>query len=159
MLKPVFHCETTAFAPVLALYKKLFRKVLQSAFDEIDLPANKYVCNIVLTDDAALHELNRDFRHKDKPTNVLSFPQIEDFDGVKKSDMPVELGDVFLAFETIRNEAKTQGKPLENHVAHLMLHGLLHLLGFDHETKKQAAEMESFETEILAQHGIADPYV
>ena len=102
---------------------------------------------LVLADDALQRKLNHDFRGRDKPTNVLSF-----------EGAPVSLGDVVLALETIAGEAETQGKSLADHVAHLVVHGVLHLMGVDHQTGGQARRMERLETEILAGLGIADPY-
>ncbi|HSY86446.1 MAG TPA: rRNA maturation RNase YbeY [Verrucomicrobiae bacterium] len=113
---------------------------------ELPLPAAGGVC-LVLADDALQRRLNRDFRGRDKPTNVLSF------DGA-----PAALGDVVLALETIAAEAEAQGKPLADHVVHLVVHGVLHLLGYDHETQGQARSMERLEIEILAGLGIGDPY-
>jgi len=109
-------------------------------------PATGGVC-LVLADDALQRRLNHEFRGRDKSTNVLSF------DGA-----PAALGDVVLALETIAAEAEAQGKPLAHHVAHLVVHGVLHLLGYDHETQGQARSMERLEIEILAGLGIGDPY-
>jgi probable rRNA maturation factor len=109
---------------------------------------------LLLADDAAIRVLNRDWRGKDTPTNVLSFP----------SDMPTppgeprHLGDVALAFETVAREAAEEGKSVPDHVAHLVVHGILHLLGADHETDGEADAMEAREIEALARIGIADPY-
>lgn len=106
--------------------------------------------SLLLGDDAAITALNRDFRGKDRPTNVLSFPPAggpEEF-----------IGDIALAAETIAYEAQFQGKSFEDHAAHLVVHGLLHLLSYDHETETEAEEMEARERDILAAMGIADPY-
>jgi probable rRNA maturation factor len=112
---------------------------------------------VVLADDATVRRLNRDFRGIDKPTNVLSFggldgriPQI--------SEEPVILGDVVLARETIARQAARQGKTVRDHVSHLVVHGILHLLGHDHRTSAEAGAMEAVETAVLAELGIADPY-
>jgi probable rRNA maturation factor len=110
--------------------------------------------SLVLTDDVRIRELNRDWRGFDKPTNVLSFPAADDDD----DDPGPLLGDVVVAHETTAREAAEEGKSFEDHVAHLLVHGLLHLFGFDHETDAEAEEMEALETEILAGLGIADPY-
>ena len=110
---------------------------------------------IVLGDNALLHVLNKVWRGQDKPTNVLSFGS----DGETRPEgAPQLLGDVVLAFETVAAEAREQQKPLAHHLTHLVVHGVLHLLGFDHEAAAEAAEMEALETEILAGLGIADPY-
>jgi probable rRNA maturation factor len=105
--------------------------------------------------------LNRDYRGRDAPTNVLAFPQQDPAvqpDPVTQTDGPLLLGDVVLAFETVRREAASQDKTLADHTRHLVVHGLLHLFGFDHDTEATAAEMEGRETAILAALGVADPY-
>ncbi len=115
--------------------------------------------NIKLTNDQEVQILNRDFRGKDKPTNVLSFPGMSDDDlDILPEDAPYHLGDIALAFETIQHEANTQDKSFQNHVIHLTVHGLLHLLGFDHETDDEATEMETLEVDILAKQSIPNPY-
>ncbi len=109
--------------------------------------------SMVLTDDAEQQLLNRDWRGIDKPTNVLSFPQIEPFaplDGL--------LGDIILARETLEREAAEQGVSFEDHFTHLVVHGFLHILGYDHMDDDEALVMERLETQILASLGIADPY-
>lgn len=103
--------------------------------------------SILFTDDAAMRRLNAAWRGKDKPTNVLSFPQTGPL-----------LGDIVLAAETIAREARLADKPLEDHMAHLIIHGFLHLLGYDHEVESQAEEMEALERAALSRMGIADPY-
>jgi probable rRNA maturation factor len=101
-----------------------------------------------LADDSFLRELNRDFRGQDKPTNVLAFPD----------DSPGALGDVALAFETCAAEARAQGKSLDAHLAHLVVHGTLHLLGWDHETIPEALAMEARERRTLRRLRLPDPY-
>ncbi len=110
--------------------------------------------SIVLSSDAEVRVLNRDYRGKDKATNVLSFPTGLSSD-LSGADM---LGDVILAFETVSMEADRDGKSLKSHLRHLVVHGILHLLGYDHETEEEASEMEQREVEILAGFGISDPY-
>lgn len=109
--------------------------------------------SIVLTDDAEQQLLNKEWRQIDKPTNVLSFPQIEPFGPVRGI-----LGDIVLARETIVREAAELEKPFEQHFAHLVVHGFLHILGYDHIEEADALEMEALETRVLAALGIPDPY-
>jgi probable rRNA maturation factor len=113
-----------------------------------------YEISILLADDAFVRDLNRTWRNIDKPTNVLSFPADDD-----EGQGPCLLGDVVLAFETVRAEAVAAGKPMLDHVSHLIIHGTLHLLGFDHEDEHEAGEMEALETAILARLGVKDPYL
>ena len=103
--------------------------------------------SIALVSDSDIQALNRDYRHKDKPTNVLSFPQ----------DGPL-LGDIILALETVQREAAEKSISLEHHVTHLIIHGFLHLQGYDHETDEMAAEMEALEIAALASLNIDNPY-
>jgi probable rRNA maturation factor len=109
---------------------------------------------VLLTDDAHIRALNRDFRRLDKPTNVLSFPAAP----AAIPDAPRALGDIAIAFETTRVEAEAAGKPLAHHLSHLAVHGFLHLIGHDHETDAEAEAMEALERRILAGLGIPDPY-
>lgn len=108
---------------------------------------------VVLANDAEVRELNRDYRAKDKPTNVLSFPDGQTHGGV------TSLGDIILAFETIEREAAEQGKRLTHHAQHLVVHGVLHLLGYDHELEGEAEAMEAREVSILSGLSIANPYI
>jgi len=113
-----------------------------------------------LTSDAEVHALNSEWRGKDKPTNVLSFPMAEP-DELEISDAAgpeLMLGDVILARGVCAAEAADKGIPLESHAAHLMVHGTLHLLGYDHMDDDSAADMEARESRALARLGIADPY-
>jgi len=107
-----------------------------------------------LSDDPELRRLNHVYRGKDKPTNVLSFPAEAD----APRGQPLHLGDVALSLTTLRREAREQRKPLSHHFCHLVVHGVLHLAGYDHETEAEAAEMEPLEVRILAGLSIADPY-
>ncbi|NNM74405.1 rRNA maturation RNase YbeY [Enterovirga aerilata] len=109
---------------------------------------------LLLTDDASVRELNRQWRGQDKPTNVLSFPA----EMASPPGEPRHLGDIALAYETVAREAEAEGKPLPNHMAHLVVHGLLHLLGHDHETDPEAERMERAEVLALEALGIPDPY-
>lgn len=118
---------------------------------------------LLLASDDRIAALNADFRGKPQPTNVLSWPQ-EDLAPVEEGGDPLpptpgsELGDIALAFETCMKEAADQGKPAADHVTHLLLHGLLHLLGYDHERDGDATLMEALEVEILGNLGLSDPY-
>lgn len=105
---------------------------------------------ILLTDDESVRDLNARFRGKDYATNVLSFPAPENPEG--------HLGDIALAFGVCAREASEQGKPLGHHLQHLVAHGVLHLLGYDHETDAEAEHMEGLERVILAGLGVPDPY-
>lgn len=109
--------------------------------------------SLLLGDDAAMASMNRQFRGKEGPTNVLSFPPVEVGEGGEGF-----LGDIALAVETIAMEAEFQGKRFEDHAAHLVVHGFLHLLGYDHLNEADAKAMEARERAILAEIGIADPY-
>lgn len=113
---------------------------------------------ITLADDETVRALNRDHRGKDKPTNVLSFPLADGDFEAEAPGAPLLLGDVILARETVAREAAEQGKSLENHAAHLVAHGVLHLLGYDHETEAEAEAMERLEIEALRGLGVPDPY-
>jgi len=109
--------------------------------------------SILLTNDEEQHVLNKEWRGKDSSTNVLSFPQIEPFGPVVGI-----LGDITLARETLEREAAELGKSFEDHFTHLVVHGFLHILGYDHLTEEQALQMESLETQILARLGVDNPY-
>ena len=111
---------------------------------------------LVLTDDDEMRELNRTWRGKDSSTNVLSFPAGDPVGEAHGEPSP--LGDIVLAGETVIEEARLKGIPAADHAAHLVVHGMLHLLGFDHERDADAERMEALEMKVLAGLGIADPY-
>jgi probable rRNA maturation factor len=117
--------------------------------DEEDLEAT-----LLLTDDSSVRDLNRQWRGQDKPTNVLSFPA----DVPSPPGEPRHLGDIALAYETVARESAAEGRSLPDHVAHLVIHGVLHLLGHDHQTDGEADAMERTEVLALGVLGIADPY-
>jgi probable rRNA maturation factor len=108
--------------------------------------------SVLLCDDEFSAELNKKWRDRDQPTNVLSFPAGGDLAGAPM------LGDIVVAYETTAREAAAENKSFEDHVGHLLVHGFLHLLGYDHETEAEAETMENLEREVLALLGIADPY-
>lgn len=107
---------------------------------------------VILADDARVRKLNRDFRGIDKATNVLAFP------GTKAPDDRAPLGDIVLAYETLAREAENEGKAAGDHLMHLVVHGTLHLLGYDHLNEADAEKMEARERAILAALGVSDPY-
>jgi probable rRNA maturation factor len=116
---------------------------------------------VIFTSDEEIHALNREWRERDKPTNVLSFPMLtrEELSALAADGPPVLLGDVALAHETCAREAAEKGVPLDDHATHLIVHGLLHLAGYDHEISVADAEaMEVLEAKALESIGIADPY-
>lgn len=118
----------------------------------VEVPADAEL-SVLLTDDAHIRVLNRDYRGFDKATNVLSFPGSDDPD-----DLGPMLGDIVIAHETLEAEALDAGIPVAHHMSHLVVHGLLHLFGYDHEDDEEAEAMERVETAILAELGIPDPY-
>jgi probable rRNA maturation factor len=130
--------------------KSTLRRAVGEAADALSTPRSEVA--IVLTDDSAIHVLNRDWRGVDAPTNVLSFP------AGRAGGEPPFLGDIVLAYETIAHEAEAEGKPFAHHVAHLAVHGFLHLLGYDHVREKDAETMEELERDVLQRLGIPDPY-
>ncbi|WP_028032065.1 rRNA maturation RNase YbeY [Chelativorans sp. J32] len=111
--------------------------------------------SVLFTDDARMQALNAQFRGKDKPTNVLSFPALE---SAWPPGAPRHFGDIALGYETVSREAKEEDKLFEHHLTHLVVHGFLHLMGYDHETQEEAVEMEQLEREILESLAIGDPY-
>ena len=139
----VMHDGWEHFPQAEALVEKAVRAV--EACAELDIPEGEL--SVALTDDAHIQTLNRGYRGKDKPTNVLSFP----------SEPPM-LGDIVIALETLRREAAEEGLSESFHLTHLVVHGFLHLLGFDHLTEEEALDMEQLETDILTRMGLPDPH-
>lgn len=132
----------------------LAQKSAEAAVAVADEAEESFEVSVMLTDDAQIQELNRTWRGKDKPTNVLSFPAPEQ----PGLNGPRHLGDIALAYETLVRESEEESKELSHHFAHLIVHGILHLLGYDHEVEAEAEEMEALEVKALATLGIADPY-
>ncbi len=131
------------------------RRAVEAAFAVApQAPRSPVEISLLLTDDAGMRELNRAWRGLDKPTNVLSFPG----SGPSSPEGVRHLGDIALAFETVAREAAEEHKSLADHVAHLIVHGTLHLLGHDHAADEEADAMEALEAAALARLGIADPY-
>jgi probable rRNA maturation factor len=131
----------------------LLRRAVGEAARTADAPAAAELA-IVLCDDAAMRSLNARWRGRDEPTNVLSFPAAER----TAPGAATALGDIAIAYETTAREAVADGKPFADHLAHLAVHGFLHLLGYDHQSDDDADAMERLERVILARLGIADPY-
>lgn len=113
---------------------------------------------IVLADDSAIRALNRKWRGRNAPTNVLSFPAAGVPGGGKPRKGPPYIGDIVIAYQTTAREAAAEGKPFEHHLSHLAIHGFLHLLGYDHETDREAEVMEALERRILKRLAVPDPY-
>lgn len=133
---------------------RLARRAARSALKGAGRTAGRGEIGLVFGDDALLRRLNRTYRGIDKPTNVLSFAG----EPRTPSGEAGSLGEVILARQTLVGEARAQRKPVADHLTHLVVHGVLHLLGYDHETDAEAERMERLETAILARLGIADPY-
>lgn len=137
-------------------HKAIVEKAVRAAGQEADLQFPQHAeLSIMLSDDATVQSLNREWRNIDKPTNVLSFPSGEFALG--SVDIAI-LGDIVVSMETVAREAELESKAFEDHFTHLIVHGYLHLFGYDHETEMQARSMESMEVKILATLGIDDPY-
>jgi probable rRNA maturation factor len=136
--------------------EEIARSAISAALAELELapPADRET-GVVFTDDENIRRLNAEWRGKDKPTNVLSFPVMQIDVG---DPLPPMLGDIVLAFETVEREARDEGKSFDAHLVHLIVHGFLHLLGYDHEGEQDAEEMEGAERRILARLAIPDPY-
>jgi probable rRNA maturation factor len=126
------------------------RNALAAAAEHVAAPRGEV--SVVLTDDSAIRSLNQKWRRLDTPTNVLSFP-------VKPGGAGPILGDIVIAYETTRREAEAGRKPFDHHLAHLAVHGFLHLLGHDHASDAEADAMERLESVILAELDVPDPYI
>ncbi len=133
--------------------KSLTEKAVDAA---LTAAAKNKEISILFADNATLKNLNKDWRGKNKPTNVLSFPSSKELKLPRGQIKP--LGDIALAFETVAKEAEASGKSLKDHTTHLIVHGVLHLLGYDHIDDADAAKMEAKEIRILKKLGLADPY-
>ncbi|MFP1725586.1 rRNA maturation RNase YbeY [Lonsdalea quercina] len=140
-------CENSEGLPSEAHFQRWLDTVLPQFQAESEV-------TIRIVDEAESHELNHTYRGKDKPTNVLSFP----FEAPPEVELPL-LGDLIICRQVVEQEAAEQEKTLEEHWAHMVVHGCLHLLGYDHIEDSEAEEMESLETEIMQGMGYADPYL
>lgn len=142
-LETLIHSSIIATIAAADLYEEIQNRALE--------------VSVVLTDDKTIQTLNATYRNIDKPTNVLSFAAL-DSDDPLPPEGPVHLGDIILALETLQHESETMEKPLKNHLTHLVIHGMLHLLGYDHIEEEEANIMESLEISILSDFGIENPY-
>ena len=160
--------NNTKWENVLPNYKQTAEDVVSLAVNFIAqkepsscLTLNKPLSfNLCLSDDTEIHALNKEFRGKDKPTNVLSFANIDssDFEQQIKFDDIIEMGDIIIALETMQKESAEKNISLHDHFCHLLTHGVLHLLGYDHIEDEEAEHMENFEINILKQMNIKNPY-
>ncbi len=147
--------------PSEAELQSLSERVLGAAADFLrreekqPFPKMSPEVSLVFTSDASIRAINAEWRSQDKPTNVLSFPAFPLTPGKMPGPM---LGDIILAQETLVREAQALGKPFDEHLSHLLVHGFLHLFGYDHMEENDAERMESLETRILAGLGLSDPY-
>lgn len=155
ILTPLLAIEAEGWPQEVHL-EKLVVLALNAAASELGLTVDHpSEVSFLFTDDATIQAINNEWRGKDKPTNVLSFPAFPLRPGMAPKPL---LGDIVLAFETVQREAKDEHKSFDNHIAHLMIHGLLHLFGYDHETDSEAEAMEDLERKILSALAIPDPY-
>lgn len=156
------HSWTAAIPDIVAVAQKVKEAVLQEVAERIDYldVAKDFTVNLCLSDDTNVHQLNLEFRGFDKPTNVLSFANIdsEDFDNMLEFEDIIEMGDIIIAFETMKKEAMEQEVSFKDHFCHLWAHGLLHILGYDHIEEDERLEMEQIEISVLNKLGIKNPY-
>jgi probable rRNA maturation factor len=136
----------------------VIQRAIATAAETVDEDVADAELAVMLTDDTGIRTLNSNWRGIDKPTNVLSFPALQPTGARREDDVPRMLGDIAIAYETMRREADEEQKPFDHHLSHLAVHGFLHLIGYDHENDEDAEEMETLEQKILAQLGIPDPY-
>nr|WP_314115971.1 rRNA maturation RNase YbeY [uncultured Aggregatibacter sp.] len=140
-------CEQETGLPTAEEIEQWATAAVQPQSDEVEM-------TVRIVDEAESHELNLNYRGKDRPTNVLSFP----FECPDEVELPL-LGDLVICRQVVEREAQEQDKPLMAHWAHMVVHGSLHLLGYDHIEDDEAEEMESLETQIMTGLGFADPYL
>ena len=140
-------CEQETGLPTAEQIEQWATAAVQPQSDEVEM-------TVRIVDEAESHELNLNYRGKDRPTNVLSFP----FECPDEVELPL-LGDLVICRQVVESEAQEQDKPVMAHWAHMVVHGSLHLLGYDHIEDDEAEEMESLETQIMTELGFADPYL
>ena len=160
-LKVALRIDAAAWKNELPDVRKLVKTAASAAWlagntGDFRLPVRSAEVSVLLADDVAIHALNKTYRGIDRPTNVLSFAALDDADEPIVDPLP--LGDIVVAFETTKREAEEQKISMADHLFHLIVHGVLHLIGYDHMTDADAAEMEALEIEILARNGMENPY-
>jgi probable rRNA maturation factor len=138
--------------------EQVIQRAIAAAAEAVDEDVASAEVAVMLTDDTGIRTLNCNWRGIDKATNVLSFPALQPEGEAEPGDAPRMLGDIAIAYETMRREADEEQKPFDHHLSHLAVHGFLHLIGYDHEEDDDADEMEALERTILAELGIPDPY-
>jgi probable rRNA maturation factor len=149
--------EDPRWIPALPNVGALIEQAIALALADVDRASRTIEVGVRLVDDGTIQALNRDWRGRDKPTNVLSFP-LGDPGPVTDPDFPWLIGDIVMSFDTVLAESVRDGKPLDHHVVHLAIHAALHLIGHDHEDEAEATAMEAAEVKLLAGLGIPDPY-
>jgi len=155
--------EDAAWQGAVPSLEETVDAAVRAALAFVGLSGPLFELSVLLTGDSAIAVLNQEWRGKTGPTNVLSFPgdsppAIGAGNGTTDDGVPVLLGDIVIAFETVMTEADAAGITIDNHLQHLVVHGVLHLLGYDHEIDKDAELMERCEIEILGTLGVSDPY-
>lgn len=153
--------ESSQWTAALPGAERFCERAAAAAFGAVQPNTKGAEASVVLSDDARVRQLNRTYRGRDEPTDVLSFP-IADEGGTPVSptpNQPILLGDIVIAFETSAAAAAAWAKPLSDHLSHLVVHGMLHLCGYDHLAEAEAREMERLETRVLAGLGVPDPYL
>jgi len=145
---------------VQSLSRDVFNKVINELNPEWLQGKNLVIVNIALSNDEIIRQLNAEFRNIDKPTNVLSFANIDDeeFDAYLQRNDEIELGDIIISLNTMMEQSDEQEISLYDHYVHILIHGILHILGYDHIEKEEAAEMEELEIRLLKMFDIANPY-
>ena len=156
-LTMVLEVEDDRWNQALPRAAELIEAALKAALADVDSQERSMEVGVRLVDDGTIQGLNRDWRGRDKPTNVLSFP-LGDPGPIAAADVPWLLGDIVMSYDTVMAESARDGKPLEHHVVHLTVHAALHLIGHDHIGDAEAETMEAAEIDLLAKLGIPDPY-
>jgi probable rRNA maturation factor len=157
VLRVVMEAEDARWRDALPQAQELLTRAIGLALAGVAAPAGGIEVGVRLVDDGTIRGLNRDWRGRDAPTNVLSFP-LGDPGPVDDPDIPWLIGDIVISFDTVAGESRRDGKPFAHHVTHLAIHAALHLIGHDHEDDREADAMEAKEAALLAGLGIPDPY-